>query len=145
MTRTDHGAHRDPISSAWRVGIPKSAVPSTARPLLAGRIISVMAGACWFCMAWAGLRPIHHHHRNSAIHNHSQAPLAKCGSTPPVAGWFFGNNFRSALFTCSKRRVCLQTNHTKPPPAGFGGAMRRSRAITKKNMPFCALFFHVPK
>ena len=38
-------------------------------------------GACRFCTAWAGLRPIHHHHRNSAIHNnHSQAPLAKCGS-----------------------------------------------------------------
>ena len=63
-------------------------------------------------------------------------------TSPWLTGWFFGNNFRSALFACKKRRVCLQTNNTKPPPAGFGGAMRRSRAITKKNMPFCA-FFHV--
>ena len=56
---------------------------------------------------------------------------------PPDAGWFFGNNFRSALFTCKKRRVCHQTNNTKPPPAGFGGAVRRSRAITKKHAFLC--------
>ena len=52
------------------------------------------------------------------------------------------NNFRYALFTWAKTRGCLQSNHTKPPPAGFGGAVRRSRAITKKNMPFVR-FFHV--
>ena len=57
--------------------------------------------------------------------------------TPQDAGWFFGDNFRSALFTWPKRRRRLQTNHTKPPPAGFGGAVRRSRAITKKGAFLC--------
>ena len=65
--------------------------------------------------------------------------------TPPCAGWwFFGNNFRPALFTCTKRRACFQTNNAKPPPAGFGGVVRRSCAITKKNMPFCAFFSRAP-
>ena len=41
------------------------------------------------------------------------------GFVPPVVIRFFGNNFGSALFTWGERRVCLQTNHTKPPPAGF--------------------------
>ena len=65
------------------------------------------------------------------------------GDTPPCAGWFFGNNFRSAPFACTKRRAYLQTNNTKPPPAGFGGAVRRSRAITQhtKNMPFLLCVF----
>ena len=53
--------------------------------------------------------------------------------TPPAAGWFFVNNFSSAPFTWREIRMCLQTNHTKAPPAGFGGAMRRSRAIAKKH------------
>ena len=63
--------------------------------------------------------------------------------TPPCAGWwFFGNNFRPALFTCTKRRACFQTNNAKPPPAGFGGVVRRSCAITKKICLFVR-FFHV--
>ena len=37
-------------------------VPSTVRPLLAGRIFSVLTCACQFGTAWAGLRLIHHHH-----------------------------------------------------------------------------------
>ena len=67
---------------------------------------------------------------------------AVCAWTPPCAGCFFGNNFTFALFACRKRCGCRPTNHMKPPPGGFGGAVRRSRAFTKKNMPFCA-FFHV--
>ena len=61
-------------------------------------------------------------------------------STPPCAGWFFDHSFRSALFTCTKRRVCVQTNNTKPPPSEFGGAVRRSRAITKKTCLFVRFF-----
>ena len=66
---------------------------------------------------------------------------AACASdvadTPPAEiRFFFANSFRSALFTCSKRRFPLQTNHTKPPPAGFRGAVRRSRAITQKKHAF---------
>ena len=34
---------------------------------------------------------------------------------------FFGNNFRSALFTCRRLRISLCLIHTKPPPAGCGG------------------------
>ena len=49
----------------------------------------------------------------------------------------FANNSRSALFACTERRACLQINNTKPPPAGFGGAVRRSRAITKKAYLLC--------
>ena len=79
--------------------------------------------------------------RRCIDHGPSQS---KSGNTPPDAGLVFGNNFRSALFTWAKTRRCLQTNHTKPPPAGFGGAVRRSRAITK-NMPFCAFFYVQPK
>ena len=30
---------------------------------------------------------------------------------PLAAGWFSGNNFRSALLTWAKTRRCLQTNH----------------------------------
>ena len=52
--------------------------------------------------------------------------------TPPAEMWVFGNIFRSALFTWGERRSYLQTNHAKPPPAGFCGSMRRSRAIKKK-------------
>ena len=40
--------------------------------------------------------------------------------TPPVVIRFFGNNFRSALFTCRRLRISLCLIHTKPPPAGFG-------------------------
>ena len=66
--------------------------------------------------------------------------------TPAAELWFSVNNFTSAPFTWAETRGCLQTNHTKPPPAGFGGGVRRSRAITKKNMPFCmpfCTFFYV--
>ena len=41
--------------------------------------------------------------------------------TPPAGLGFSGNNFRSALFTCTKRRGCLCFIHTKSPPVGFGG------------------------
>jgi hypothetical protein len=58
--------------------------------------------------------------------------------------WFFANNFRSALFTWGKRCGYLQTNHTKPPPAGFGGSMRQSRAIKKKHH-FVYLFSRAAK
>ena len=43
----------------------------------------------------------------------------------PGGDWGFGNNFRSTLFTWGERRCYLQTNHTKPPPAGFGGLVVR--------------------
>ena len=92
---------------------------------------------CWLKTTTArpGLEP----RRSSTSERGSEARRA----TPPAVIRFFGNNFRSALFTWGKQRVCLQTNHTKSPPAGFGGAMRQSRAITKKNMPFCTFFPHV--
>ena len=67
---------------------------------------------------------------------HNQAPRQR-PRTPPAAIVFFGDNFRSALFAWAKTRRCLQTNHTKPTPAGFGGAVRRSRAITKKHAYLC--------
>ena len=54
-------------------------MPSTVRPLLAGQIFfSVLAGACKFGTAWAGLRPIHHHQRNEI----AQEPLPH-NSRPP--------------------------------------------------------------
>ena len=65
------------------------------------------------------------------------ARLLAWGSTPPAEMWVFGNSFRSALFTSKQRRVCLLTNITKPPPAGFAGAVRRSRAITQKHAFLC--------
>ena len=40
-----------------------------------------------------------------------------CTCTPSALGWFFGKNFRSALFKCSKRRMCLQTNPERESPA----------------------------
>ena len=46
---------------------------------------------------------------------------------------FFGNNFRSALFTWTEMGKNLRLGYTKPPPAGFGGSMRRSHAIAKKH------------
>ena len=61
-------------------------------------------------------------------------------ATPPAEIRFFGNNFRSALVTWKKRRGCLQTNHTKPPPAGFGGSVRRSHATKKKHAFLCVFF-----
>ena len=60
--------------------------------------------------------------------------------TPPVEIRFFGNNFRSALFTWGKRRCCLQTNHTKQPPR-LGLVVRcGDLALQRKNMPFCVRF-----
>ena len=59
--------------------------------------------------------------------------MAHVVGTPTAEMWVFGNNFRSALFTWGKRRRYLETNHAKPPPARFGGSMRRSRAIKKKH------------
>jgi len=62
-------------------------VPSTVRPsLLAGRIpdfFSVLAGACQFGTAWAGLRPIHHHHAAVPRTLH-RAPV---GQGPSGPGW----------------------------------------------------------
>ena len=60
-------------------------------------------------------------------------PVYLCIDTPPAVLRFFVNNFISAPFTWRQIRMCLQTNHTKAPPAGFGGAMRRSHAIAKKH------------
>ena len=68
----------------------------------------------------------------------SEAPHAR--TTPPAELWFFVNNFSSAPFTWGETRRCLQTNHTKPPPAGFGGAVRRSRAIAPKTCLFVRFF-----
>ena len=53
--------------------------------------------------------------------------------TPPAELRFFVNNFSFAPFTWREIRMWLQTNHTKAPPAGFGGAMRRSHAIAQKH------------
>ena len=47
---------------------------------------------------------------------------------PPEAGWFFGNNFRSELFTCRKLGRGLQTDHTKLSPARLSGPIPRRDA-----------------
>ena len=55
--------------------------------------------------------------------------VTRTWDTPPLAaGYFFVNNFRSALFTCAKSRGCLCLIHTKPPP---GWGWRPDRAISR--------------
>ena len=69
------------------------------------------------------------------VHTAQKELVVWCGgaapereSTPAAEPrWFFVNNSASAPLTWTETRGCLQTNHTKPPPAGFGGSVRRSR------------------
>ena len=64
--------------------------------------------------------------------------------TPPVEVYVSGSSPPCACLFGGQIGGCLQTNQAKPPPAGFGGSMRRSHAI-KKNMPFFTFFYVQPK
>ena len=56
---------------------------------------------------------------------------------------FFANNFRSALFTCTKRRACVFRSTTQSRPR-LGLVVRCGDvALSQKNMPFGAFLHHV--
>ena len=74
-------------------------MPSTVRPLLIGRIVSVRAGACQFGTAWAGLRLVHHHHHATP------PPCACCARYWDEIG--MSKSHTALQRSCIPCRICL--------------------------------------
>ena len=98
----------------------------TVRPLLAGRIFSVLAGACQFGTAWAGLRLIHHHH-----HNHHQVSVSTGGEG---AGAVI-SRLQGGALGCERKE--LQARHPERPGLSFNSPLKSQANAVHSRRGWC--------